>query len=36
MFPPLQLDLIVNLMNGELVKNQKNYTATGEIVNSSE
>ena len=32
LFPPSQLNLIANLMNGELAKNQKNYTTTGKII----
>ena len=31
LFTPSPLNLIVNLMNGELVKNQKNYTTNGEM-----
>ena len=33
LFPPTQFDLIMNLTNGELAKNKKNYTTTGEIIN---
>ena len=32
LFPPSQLNLIVDLINGELGKNQKKYTTTGEII----